>query len=50
MDKGKHRQPTTKNHPILSLISEHNFSISSGTLHWNVNLCTTVCNANIGKM
>jgi hypothetical protein len=48
MEKEKHRQTTTTRHLILSLISEQNVLISTGTSHSNLNLCTVVCDTNIG--
>jgi hypothetical protein len=50
MEKDKHRQPTMKHHVILSLISEQNLLISGETSHYNVNLCTIICNTNNGKI
>jgi hypothetical protein len=42
-EKGRH-------YLILSLISKQNLLINSGTLHFNVNLCTAACNTNNGKI
>jgi hypothetical protein len=39
--EGRHGQPAMKCRLILSLIPKQNVVISTGTLHCDVNLCTT---------
>jgi hypothetical protein len=38
----KHKQPTMKHNLIVSLRTKLNVLISSGTLHYNVNLSTEI--------